>query len=69
MDHRRCASKSAQYFYLKPLKPVNLQIEVLDWMSRTALEIIGQSGLGHTFDPLTEDAEVNYYTRGVREYK
>ncbi|TEB39431.1 cytochrome P450 [Coprinellus micaceus] len=35
------------------------EIEVLDWMS---------PGLGHTFDSLTEDAEVNYYTRGVREY-
>ena len=56
-------------FRLKPLTLVGPQIEMLDWMSRTALELIGQSGLGHSFDPLTEDAETNYYTRGVREYK
>lgn len=42
---------------------------MLDWMCRTALELIGQSGLGYSFDPLTEDAEDNYYTRGVKRFK
>ncbi|TCD66902.1 cytochrome P450-dit2 [Steccherinum ochraceum] len=32
------------------------EINILDWMGRTALELIGQGGLGHSFDPLTEDA-------------
>ncbi|KAF8966256.1 cytochrome P450 [Flammula alnicola] len=32
------------------------EIEIMSWMTRTALELIGQSGLGYSFDPLTEDA-------------
>jgi len=30
------------------------EIEMLQWLSRTALEIIGQGGLGHTFDSLEQ---------------
>ena len=30
-------------------------IDILGWMGRTALELIGQGGLGYSFDPLTED--------------
>lgn len=30
-------------------------INVLQWIGRTALELIGQGGLGYSFDPLTED--------------
>ncbi|TEB40176.1 cytochrome P450 [Coprinellus micaceus] len=44
------------------------EIDMLRWMSRTALELIGQSGLGYTFDPLTEGSEENSYTRGVRKF-
>ena len=29
---------------------------MVSWMSRTALELMGQAGLGYTFDPLTADA-------------
>ncbi|EMD37251.1 hypothetical protein CERSUDRAFT_113894 [Gelatoporia subvermispora B] len=32
------------------------ELDVLDWMGRTALELIGQGGLGYSFDPLVEDA-------------
>ncbi|KAG6883878.1 hypothetical protein C0993_003161 [Termitomyces sp. T159_Od127] len=32
------------------------EIDVLHWMSRAALEMIGQSGLGYSFDPLVEGA-------------
>ncbi|KAH9919306.1 cytochrome P450 [Fomitopsis serialis] len=31
------------------------ELDVLHWMGRTALELIGQGGLGYTFDPLVED--------------
>ena len=31
-------------------------------MTRTALELIGQSGLGHSFDPLTEDGVPHPYS-------
>jgi len=30
-------------------------IDVLNWLSRTALELIGQGGLGYSFDPLVSD--------------
>ncbi|OCH93349.1 cytochrome P450 [Obba rivulosa] len=32
------------------------EIDILKWMGRTALELIGQGGLGYSFDPLVEDA-------------
>ncbi|KAJ7475711.1 cytochrome P450 [Mycena latifolia] len=32
------------------------------WMSRTALELVGQAGLGHSFDPLTSDEVPPYIT-------
>ena len=28
---------------------------MLSWMGRTTLEVLGQAGLGYSFDPLTED--------------
>ncbi|KAI0733602.1 cytochrome P450 [Fomitopsis betulina] len=31
------------------------EIDMLGWMGRTALELIGQGGLGYSFDPLVED--------------
>ncbi|EPS93813.1 hypothetical protein FOMPIDRAFT_1055630 [Fomitopsis schrenkii] len=31
------------------------EIDILDWMGRTALELVGQAGLGWSFDPLVED--------------
>ena len=35
-------------------------IDILSWMGRTALELIGQAGLGYSFDPLVEDREDPY---------
>ncbi|CDO71925.1 hypothetical protein BN946_scf184940.g72 [Trametes cinnabarina] len=31
------------------------ELDVVGWMGRAALELIGQGGLGHSFDPLIED--------------
>ncbi|KAI0791139.1 cytochrome P450 [Abortiporus biennis] len=31
------------------------ETDMLNWFGRTALELIGQGGLGHSFDPLIED--------------
>ena len=31
------------------------EIDMFHWMARTALELIGQGGLGYSFDPLTEE--------------
>jgi len=36
------------------------EVDILDWMGRTALELIGQAGLGYSFDPLTKDAGDEY---------
>lgn len=33
---------------------------MLGWMSRAALELIGQAGIGYSFDPLTEDVPDAY---------
>ena len=31
------------------------EIDVVGWMGRTALELVGQAGLGYSFDPLTHE--------------
>ncbi|KAI0657157.1 cytochrome P450 [Cubamyces menziesii] len=43
------------------------EIDVLNWMGRTALELIGQGGLGHSFDPLTED-KADDFADAVKAY-
>ncbi|KAF9559811.1 cytochrome P450 [Agrocybe pediades] len=37
------------------------EIDMLSWASRTALELIGQCGIGYSFDPLTEDEPNHRY--------
>lgn len=32
------------------------ELDMLSWMGRTALELIGQAGLGYSFNALAEDA-------------
>lgn len=36
------------------------ELDVLYWTGRASLELIGQGGLGHSFDPLIEDREDPY---------
>lgn len=36
------------------------ELDMLGWMGRTALELIGQGGLGYSFDPLVEDRTDQY---------
>lgn len=33
---------------------------MVGWMGRTALELMGQGGLGYSFDPLVADAADEY---------
>ncbi|EEB95940.1 hypothetical protein MPER_05011, partial [Moniliophthora perniciosa FA553] len=42
------------------------QIEILSWMSRTALELVGQSGLGYSFDPLTDENCAHPYPKALK---
>ncbi|KAI0649221.1 cytochrome P450 [Trametes meyenii] len=41
------------------------ELDIAAWMGRTALELIGQGGLGHSFDPLTRESS-DYYTEAVK---
>ncbi|KAJ3480638.1 hypothetical protein NLI96_g8207 [Meripilus lineatus] len=41
-------------------------IDILDWMSRAALELIGQGGLGHSFDPLVEESQ-SVFTNAIKD--
>ncbi|KAI0823081.1 cytochrome P450 [Trametes gibbosa] len=34
-----------------------VELDMLSWASRTTLEVLGQAGLGYSFDSLTEDVE------------
>ena len=36
-------------------------------MTRTAFELIGQSGFGHSFDPLTEDGNQHIFSKSAKE--
>lgn len=40
---------------------------MLDWMSRTALELIGQGGLGYSFDSLTGPAD-NEFGEALKQF-
>ena len=40
---------------------------MVSWMGRAALEIVGQSGLGHSFDPLVADTK-DEYTEAVKSF-
>ncbi|KAL0947926.1 hypothetical protein HGRIS_010557 [Hohenbuehelia grisea] len=42
------------------------QIDMLEWVARTALELVGQAGLGFSFDPLTEDGPVHPYSASMK---
>ncbi|KAH9850326.1 cytochrome P450 [Lenzites betulinus] len=43
------------------------EVDIAAWISRTALELIGQGGLGHSFDPLTEEtSDACFVSRSMR---
>ncbi|KAL0958366.1 hypothetical protein HGRIS_000507 [Hohenbuehelia grisea] len=42
------------------------EVDMLSWISRTAVELIGQSGLGHSFDSLTEDHPEHPYPKVLK---
>ncbi|CDO71924.1 hypothetical protein BN946_scf184940.g71 [Trametes cinnabarina] len=43
------------------------EVDVLSWMGRAALELIGQAGLGHSFEPLVEDS-ADQFANSVKAY-
>ncbi|KAF9443231.1 cytochrome P450 [Macrolepiota fuliginosa MF-IS2] len=52
------------------VKDAPKEIDILHWMSRTALELIGQSGMGCSFDSLDVDAksaDLHPFSRSVKQ--
>ncbi|KAJ7479698.1 cytochrome P450 [Mycena latifolia] len=45
------------------------EVEILRWMMRCAVELMGQGGLGYSFDNLTDNSDdpVHPYSSGIRE--
>ncbi|EEB96635.1 hypothetical protein MPER_04201, partial [Moniliophthora perniciosa FA553] len=43
------------------------EIDMLGWMGRTALELIGQSGLGVSFDALQDEETAHPFTVAMKE--
>ena len=46
--------------------PEGTEVDMLAWMGRTALELVGQAGLGWSFDPLVEDTVGNNLGTAVK---
>ncbi len=42
--------------------PEGIEVDMIAWMGRTALELIGQAGLGYSFDSLVADAPDDFGT-------
>lgn len=36
------------------------EVDMLNWMGRTALELVGQGGLGYSFDPLVANTHNSF---------
>ncbi|KIK57095.1 hypothetical protein GYMLUDRAFT_247353 [Collybiopsis luxurians FD-317 M1] len=43
------------------------EVDILSWMARTALELVGQAGLGYSFDPLTSGEATHPYTEIINQ--
>ncbi|GJE97230.1 cytochrome P450 [Phanerochaete sordida] len=43
------------------------EVDVLGWMGRAALELIGQGGFGHSFDPLVQDVP-NDFASAIKDF-
>ena len=44
------------------------EVDVLSWMGRAALELVGQGGLGYSFDPLEGEME-DGYGRALKQFQ
>jgi hypothetical protein len=45
------------------------EMDMLLWVSRTALELIGIAGLGYSFESFDEDAKPSAYTKAVKGFQ
>ncbi|KAF5316754.1 hypothetical protein D9619_006487 [Psilocybe cf. subviscida] len=44
------------------------EVEMMTWITRTALELIGQTGIGYSFDSLEEDVPSHRYVKAAVAY-
>lgn len=44
------------------------EVDMLGWMTRTALELIGQSGFGYSFDTLEENAKEHPFATSIKNF-
>ncbi|KXN88518.1 Cytochrome P450 3A5 [Leucoagaricus sp. SymC.cos] len=44
------------------------EVDILHWMTRTALELIGQSGMGYSFDTLEDGQEEHPYSHAMKRF-
>jgi len=44
------------------------ELDVMDWMTRIALELVGQAGLGYSFEALDDiEAKDNTYASALKQ--
>ena len=43
------------------------QIDIIAWITRCSLELIGRSGLGYSFDTLAENSKPHRYADAAKE--
>jgi hypothetical protein len=56
---------------INQVKDNPMEIDMLHWMTRISLEMIGQSGMGYSFDSLKDDADsadLHPYSRSVKRF-
>ncbi|KAK1227805.1 hypothetical protein PQX77_009180 [Marasmius sp. AFHP31] len=56
-----------QHTLAEKVKSGPTEIDMLTWMSRTALELIGQAGLGHSFDNLEDEEHAHPYIKTIKQ--
>jgi cytochrome P450 len=44
------------------------ELDMLEWSSRLALELIGSAGLGHSFDDFDKEESPSPYIKAVKQY-
>ncbi|KAI8986789.1 cytochrome P450 [Trametes punicea] len=52
----------------KMVKDGPRELDVLSWLGRTSLELIGTAGIGYSFDPLVEGTKANPFATAVKNY-
>lgn len=54
---------------VKQVREGTEEINIMKWMSRAALEYIGQGGLGYSFNALEENAPHNKYSDAIKLFR